>query len=280
MSGRPGSRSTRPPSFVVRSQDGAWFVDLSPLQDEDLLVSTVARALRLQSRSRAWAPAALTRHLVDLELLIVLDNCEQRARRLRRARRRAPSCVSLPPRPRHQQAGAGDLGGAAGGGAAAGDARIGRTMSRGSYSRSTTRSRCSPSGRRPSPRDSASATRTTQAVAALCQRLDGIPLALELAAARLRVLSPQQILDRLEEHSDVLRSGSTVAPERHRSLRSLIDWSYGLCSTEERTLWARLGVFPGSFDLEAVEQVCAGDDPCHGNGCWTCSLGWWTSRSC
>ena len=57
-------------------RDGAWFVDLSPLQDEDLLVSTVARALRLQSRSRAWGPAALARHLADLELLVVLDNCE------------------------------------------------------------------------------------------------------------------------------------------------------------------------------------------------------------
>ena len=57
-----------------------------------------------------------------------------------------------------------------------------------------------------------------------------------------------------------MRSGSAVAPARHRSLHSLIDWSYDLCSAEERTLWARLGVFPGSFDLEAVEQVCAGDD--------------------
>jgi len=97
-------------------------------------------------------------------------------------------------------------------------------------------------------------------VAALCRRLDGIPLALELAAARLRVLTPQQILDRLDEHSGLLRSGSAVGPERHRSLRSLIDWSYGLCSPEERTLWSRLGVFPSTFDLEAAEQVCAGDD--------------------
>ena len=106
--------------------DGAWFVDLSPLQDEDLLVSTVARALRLQSRSRSWGPAALARHLADLELLVVLDNCEHVrdacAVLVDALLRACPSLRVLV----DKQAASGDLGGASRGSAAACDPRNGR----------------------------------------------------------------------------------------------------------------------------------------------------------
>src|SRR5262249_7517749 len=95
------------------------------------------------------------------------------------------------------------------------------------------------------------------AVAALCTRLDGVPLAIELAVARLRALSPEQVLDRLDERFRLLTGGSRAAMPRQQTLRALVDWSYALCSPEERELWARVSVFAGSFDLEAAQQVCA-----------------------
>ncbi|NUS17217.1 MAG: regulator, partial [Streptomyces sp.] len=96
------------------------------------------------------------------------------------------------------------------------------------------------------------------AVAELCARLDGLPLALELAAVRLRALSVEQLLDRLGDRFRLLTGGDPSAPERHRALRTAIGWSHELCSPAERLLWARLSVFAGRFDLDAAEYVCAG----------------------
>ncbi|MFJ9724467.1 ATP-binding protein [Streptomyces sp. NPDC101209] len=95
-------------------------------------------------------------------------------------------------------------------------------------------------------------------VRALCRRLDGIPLAVELAAGRLRALSPGQLLERLEDRFRLLTGGAPDGPARHRTLRLAIGWSHELCTPRERLLWARLSVFAGRFDLEAVEYVCAG----------------------
>jgi len=95
------------------------------------------------------------------------------------------------------------------------------------------------------------------AVADICRRLDGIPLAIELAAARLRVLSAEQIRDRLDDCFRLLTTKSRTALPRHRTLRAVIDWSYTLLNEEERTLLARLSVFAGTFDLDAVEAVCS-----------------------
>ncbi|MFJ7069036.1 ATP-binding protein [Streptomyces sp. NPDC101115] len=92
----------------------------------------------------------------------------------------------------------------------------------------------------------------------LCRRLDGIPLALELAAARLPLLTPAQLLRRLEDRFRLLDGGRHGALPRHQTLRTAIGWSHELCTPEERLLWARLSVFAGPFDLEAVEYVCAG----------------------
>ena len=95
---------------------------------------------------------------------------------------------------------------------------------------------------------------------ALCTRLDGIPLAIELAATRLRSLTLGQLVDRLGQRFALLTGGSRVAEARQQTLRALVDWSYSLCCGEERTLWARLSVFAGDFDLEAAEGVCASTD--------------------
>ncbi|WP_041820320.1 ATP-binding protein [Streptomyces davaonensis] len=92
----------------------------------------------------------------------------------------------------------------------------------------------------------------------LCRRLDGLPLAVELAAGRLRALSPGQLLARLDDRFRLLTRAGGDSPWRHRTLRTAIGWSHELCTPEERLLWARLSVFAGRFDLEAVEYVCSG----------------------
>ncbi|MGN9847263.1 LuxR C-terminal-related transcriptional regulator [Nonomuraea sp. H19] len=98
------------------------------------------------------------------------------------------------------------------------------------------------------------------AVARMCRRLDGIPLAIELAAARMRVLSVEQILQRLEDRFRLLTTGPTTAPPRQKTLRALLDWSYDLCSAEERTMWERLSVFSGGCGQEGIAHVCTGKE--------------------
>ncbi|MDH6448560.1 MULTISPECIES: AAA family ATPase [unclassified Streptomyces] len=92
----------------------------------------------------------------------------------------------------------------------------------------------------------------------LCRRLDGIPLAIELAAGRLGALAPAQLLERLDDRFRLLTGGGRDALPRHRTLRTAIGWSHELCTSEERLLWSRLSVFAGQFDLEAAEYVCSG----------------------
>jgi predicted ATPase/DNA-binding SARP family transcriptional activator len=104
---------------------------------------------------------------------------------------------------------------------------------------------------------------TAPAVCHICRRLDGIPLAIELAAARVRILTPLQIAARLDDRFGLLTSGSRGALPRHQTLRAAIDWSYELLAGPERELFGRLSVFAGGFALEAAEEVCAdeGDGP-------------------
>jgi len=100
-------------------------------------------------------------------------------------------------------------------------------------------------------------TDNAPAVAQVCVRLDGIPLAIELAAARVRVLPPRQLLARLEDRFRLLTGGSRTALERHQTLRAAVDWSHDLLTAPERTFFARLSVFAGGFTLEAAEAVGA-----------------------
>src|SRR5262249_22288195 len=94
------------------------------------------------------------------------------------------------------------------------------------------------------------------AVAEICARLDGIPLAIELAAVRIRVLSAEQIAARMGDFFRLLTSGSRTALSRHQTLRAAIDWSYDLLTESERRLLRRLTVFAGGWTLEAAEAVC------------------------
>jgi predicted ATPase len=93
-------------------------------------------------------------------------------------------------------------------------------------------------------------------VVAICNRVDGMPLALELAAARIRLLTPKDLLQRLNHSLDVLTRGSRDLPERHQTLRATIDWSYSLLEPSEKVLLQKLGVFTGGFTLDCVEKVC------------------------
>ena len=94
------------------------------------------------------------------------------------------------------------------------------------------------------------------AVAAICRQLDGLPLAIELAAARVKLLSPQAIVSRLESRLDLLTGGARDLPERQQTLRAAIDWSYNLLEPREQGMLARLGVFLGGCTLESAEAVC------------------------
>ncbi|MBW3587959.1 MAG: tetratricopeptide repeat protein [Actinobacteria bacterium] len=100
---------------------------------------------------------------------------------------------------------------------------------------------------------------TSEAVVQICHRLDGMPLGIELAAAKVRMLTPQQIADRLDEMFRILTGGGRVALERQQTLRAAVDWSYRLLAEPEKLLLQRLSVFVGGFDLEAAEEVCSGD---------------------
>jgi predicted ATPase len=97
------------------------------------------------------------------------------------------------------------------------------------------------------------------AVAEVCRRLDGLPLAIELAAARIRVLSSRELLERLARRLPLLTGGPSDAPERQRTLRATIEWSYDLLDEDLKRLFGRVAIFPGSWTLEAAEEICGAD---------------------
>ncbi|MGQ4513539.1 ATP-binding protein [Streptomyces sp. DW26H14] len=225
--------------------DGVWLAELAPVRDPDLLDHALAQALRLTDQSPRPPREVLAEYLAGRRLLLVLDGFEHLveacAGAVRELLLRAPGLrvlaagrrpmgvegehtVRLAPLP---QADAEELF------LARGAARV--------------------PGFAPEGRERA-------AVAELCARLDGIPLALELAAGRLPALSPEQIVARLDDRFRLLTKGERGAPHRHRTLRTAVGWSHELCTPRERLLWARLSVFAGPFDLDAAEYVCGGPD--------------------
>ena len=234
--------------------DGVWFVELAALHDAQLVPHTVANTLELRQVS-ADPAGDLAAYLERRRLLVVLDNCEHLtdacamlASKLLAA---APGLRILATS-RHVLGVEGE-----------------QILAVPPLSTRTARVEAGDAAHYESVRlflDRAAAVApdfevgdgNRDAVVELCRRLDGIPLAIELAAVWLRTLSPVQILDRLEDRFRLLTSGRSAAP-RHQALDATVGWSYELCSPAEQLLWARLSVFSGGFDLEAAEEVCSGE---------------------
>ena len=229
-------------------EDGAWFVELAPLSEPGLLADTVANAMKVPPDSALSAEETLLRYLAGRRALVVIDNCEHLiddvAGFVNTLLRRCEEVHVL----------------------------------------ATSREGLSVTGetlwRVPSLRvdDDAAAVelfaeraRLVQpsfavnddnraVVADLCVRLDGIPLAIELATARLKMLSVEQIAEHLGDRFRLLTGGSRVAVERQRTLRAMMDWSHDLLSPTEQVLLRRLSVFSDGFDYEAAEQICTGGE--------------------
>jgi predicted ATPase/class 3 adenylate cyclase len=258
LTGPGGTGKTRLALQVARElsddyRDGVWWVELAPLADEAMVLPAIAGVFVLQPRPGQALETALADFLRSKEMLLLLDNCEHLIERcaavsetlldgapglkiLASSREslgvpgemilRVPSLTL----PAGDQATAGSLR----------DSEAAQLLS-----------------------DRACAVRpdfqitdeNAVAVAEICRRLDGIPLAIELAASRLRLFSPQQIAARLNDRFRLLTGGSRTAVPRQQTLQALIDWSYDLLSEPEKELFRRLSVFVGGWTFEAAEAV-------------------------
>ncbi|KAF0958011.1 protein kinase domain-containing protein [Rhodococcus sp. T7] len=238
--------------------DGVWLVALGELHEGSLLVDAVAGALGLRDHAATSLRAVLVEFLTERKLLLVLDNCEQvvdAVAELTETLLRACPGLRVLATSREPLG----IGGEA-------VLRVPplavpdpdrRPSLRGlpSYDAVTL---FTERGAAAVP-GFALTEDTKDAVTRICQRLDGLPLPIELAAARLRAMSPQQILGRLTDRYALLTRGSRDAPSRQQTLRLSIDWSFELCTVREQLVWGRLSVFAGSFELDAAEQVCGAD---------------------
>jgi predicted ATPase/DNA-binding CsgD family transcriptional regulator len=243
---------------------GAWLAELAELQDPALVGNAVLAALDLRDQAAAKPQAVLLSYLRDKELLLVLDNCEHlieaAAQLVSEMIRAAPGVrviatsreplsvagehvLPVPPLELPPPDAAEPL----------------AQLRQNEAVMLFTERAAAASGQ-------FELTAANQAaVVGLCRRLDGLPLAIELAAVRTRALGPGQIRDRLSDRFSLLTGGSRAALPRHQTLRTTIQWSYDLLAPEERTLLRRLCVFAGRFTLEDVEQVCcSGEVPAAG----------------
>ncbi|MEV0231867.1 LuxR C-terminal-related transcriptional regulator [Nonomuraea sp. NPDC050786] len=239
-------------------RDGVWLVELAALESPDLLAQTVAECLEIQDRSVRPTLEVLVDHLRDKQLLLIMDNCEHLSDECAVM---AETLISSVPGLRILATSRQSLG-------VAGE----QTMPvptlpipdcDGSYPTESLKQfdaiRLFEERAQAVLPGFEVSEANQEVVARICRRLDGIPLAIELAAVRLRAISVEQLLARLDDRFRLLTTGSRTAMPRQQTLRALIEWSYGLCTDQERLLWARLSVFSGGLDLEAAEQVCSGD---------------------
>jgi predicted ATPase len=236
LTGPGGSGKTRlalqaAAELVGEYDDGVWFVPLAPVEDGQLIGAAVAKAL--------GARGELEPHLRGKHALLVLDNFEH--------------LLDAAPVVADVLAGADSVRVLA-----TSRARLGLAAER-EYSVPSlaTEDAVSLFEARAPVRNHG--FEPDGVVNEICERLDRLPLAIELAAARAKILTPTQILDRLGRRLELLTGGARDAPERHRTLRATIEWSYELLDEDERALFARLAVFGGSFSIEAAEAVVGAD---------------------
>ncbi|WP_084598929.1 ATP-binding protein [Actinoplanes subtropicus] len=238
---------------------GVWLVQLDRLRDQSLLALTVAGTLGLVEQPGRAAAEVLAEYLRGRRVLLLLDNCEHLVDAVAKLADRllssaaglrvlatsreplgigAETVVELPPLPTPDPS---------------------RPVDRAELLRSDAVALFTERAATLLP--GFEVTEVNQAaVVEICHLVEGLPLAVELAATWLRVLSPGQIRDRLTDRLALLTRGSRLVPDRQQTLRGCIDWSYELCTRAERRLWARLSVFAGGFDIESVARVCDGGE--------------------
>ncbi len=241
-------------NIAIEFADGAAFVDLSPVRRPDLVFPTIARAFGVREAPGRPLLGTLADDLRDRELLLVLDNLEQVVEAGPNVAALLAACPELrvlatsreplriraeheyPVAPLPVPA----LGAPVSVAALAGNPSVALFIARS----------------RTFAADFALTDANARVVAELCTRLDGLPLAIELAAARAKVLSPQALLARLTNRFSVLTAGARDQPERLRTMRATVAWSHDLLSPDEQALFRRLAVFAGGCTLEAAEAVC------------------------
>jgi predicted ATPase/DNA-binding CsgD family transcriptional regulator len=239
--------------------DGVWLVELAGLQDAGLVGQTVSATLGIDDRTAGWSLTTLSAFLKKRQMLLVLDNCEHL---LDACAVMVDALLRACPELRILATSRQPLG-------ITGE----QTLAVPPLSVPGADRRASPEGLTQYGAVSLFVDRATAvrpgftidahnqlAVAGICRRLDGIPLAIELAVGRLRSLSAEQLLEHLDDRYALLTGGSRAALPRQQTLRALIDRSFDLCSPAEQLLWARLSVFSDGFDLDAAEQVCGGGE--------------------
>ncbi len=264
LAGTGGAGKTRLALELARSaerayEDGAALVELAPLTDSRLIPDTVAASLDVRALPAQDVVDALIDFLSPRTLLLVLDNCEHllgaTATLCDTLLRSAPQLTILTtsreplrvsgevvfrvpsldiPDPGHTLP-------------------PGRLLGYESVSLFVERAAAAAPGFALDDENAADVVR-------ICLRLDGLPLALELAAGRLGALSPAAVAERLDDRFRLLRTGSHAAPTRQQTLAATLQWSHDLLEHDEAMLFRRLAIFAGGFDLEAVEEVCADDE--------------------
>jgi predicted ATPase len=250
--GPGGVGKTRLAQEVAAIQDPMWWVDLAPLRDPGAVPYTVADAVGIDVLSGTLLPDALRQRARRAHGLLVLDNCEHLAAVAELADEllATASGLWLLATSRERLAIGGELvldvapleappPGAPEGGPAV---------------------RCSSTGRkRPIPRWRPARPLLRRA-ADICRALDGLPLAIELAAARIGTLTFDDLADRLDTRFELLRTGRRDGDSRHQALQAVVDWSFELLGADEQRLFLRLSVFAAAFDIAAAETVAADDD--------------------
>lgn len=269
LSGPGGIGKTRLAFEVARDcldqyADGVWLVEFASISDPQLIPQTVASALNLREERGRSITDAVASYLKSRDLLLVLDNCEHVIGAIAQLAdvllRNGPNLRILATS-RESLAIAGEM--------------LFRVPPL-SLPDTATELDAEGLGKHEAVElfvERARAVKTAflldqsnaALVAKVCIHLDGIPLAIELAASRMKVLSVEQIADRLGHRLTLLRGGSRTALPRHQTLLAAIDWSYNLLSETEKTLFRRLSVFSGGWTLEAAEHICVGESVDKGN---------------
>jgi predicted ATPase/class 3 adenylate cyclase/DNA-binding CsgD family transcriptional regulator len=226
--------------------DGVWCVDLAPITDPELVGITVARAFGLPDQPGRSTMDSLTRFVADRQMLVVLDNCEHlldASAGLISALLATAAGLTLLTTSREPIGVAGEVSWRVPS-LSLDDEAIELFIDRARHTR---------------PEFVVTDDNST-VVAEICARLDGLPLAIELAAARVRALSLTEILESLHDRFRLLTGGARTAVRRQQTLRASVDWSHALLTEPERVLFRRLAAFLGGFDLDAAQTVAGGGD--------------------